>query len=201
MSTSDTQQRALKRPYRLGSRAVKRDETRRRIVAAAVELHSSVGPARTSVAQIARLARVQRHTYYAHFPDDRSLMLACSGLALERDPLPDTEEWARMPAGKDRVRIGLQQLYAWYDRNQELVACVLRDAEVHDLTREVANMRFGSTLRLAQDLLGENQTEPSRALLTVAIQFACWRALSDSLDPAAAAALLAEAVDCVAART
>src|SRR3569623_196336 len=89
MSTSDAQARAAKRPYRLHKRAEQPQDTRRRIVEAAVELHSSRGPVRTTVAQIAERAGVQRHTYYAHFPDERSLALACSGQTLERDPLPD----------------------------------------------------------------------------------------------------------------
>ena len=73
MSTSNAQPSVPKRPYRLGKRAVKQDETRQRIVEATVELHSTVGPARTTVSQIAELAGVQRHTFYAHFPDERGL--------------------------------------------------------------------------------------------------------------------------------
>ena len=63
MSNSDAQARAAKRPYRLNRRAEKQQETRRRIVEAAVELHSTLGPARTTVAQVAERAGVQRHTY------------------------------------------------------------------------------------------------------------------------------------------
>jgi AcrR family transcriptional regulator len=79
----------MSRTYTLKRRAERQAETRRRIVEAAVDLHSSIGPARTTVSMIAERAGVQRHTFYAHFPDERSLFLACSGLTLERDPLPD----------------------------------------------------------------------------------------------------------------
>ena len=88
MSRTTAQARAAKRRgYRLGKRAEKQAETRRRIVEAAVELHGTLGPARTTISEIAERAGVQRHTFYAHFPDDRSLFLACSGLAMERDEL------------------------------------------------------------------------------------------------------------------
>jgi len=50
-----------KRTYRLGKRAEKQDETRRRIVEAAVDLHCTLGPARTTVSQIAERAGVQVH--------------------------------------------------------------------------------------------------------------------------------------------
>ena len=139
MSTSTAHSSAFKkRDYRLGKRAEKQDETRRRIVEAAVELHGTVGPARTSVSQIAEKAGVQRHTYYAHFPEERGLFLACSSLAMERDPLPDPDSWARVPAGRARLRHGLGEIYAWAQRNETLTACVLRDAGYHALTRELA---------------------------------------------------------------
>src|SRR6478752_1945029 len=78
-----------RRPYTLKRRAENQAETRRRIVEATVDLHTEVGPSRTSISAIAVRAGVQRHTVYAHFPTARELFLACSGLTLERDPLPD----------------------------------------------------------------------------------------------------------------
>ncbi len=68
----------MTRTYQLKRRAEKQAETRRRIVDATVALHTSVGPARTTISDIAELAGVQRHTVYAHFPDERELFHACS---------------------------------------------------------------------------------------------------------------------------
>ena len=61
------------RTYELKRRAELQEETRRRIVAAAVELHTTLGPSRTTVQAIAEKAGVTRPTVYAHFPDARSL--------------------------------------------------------------------------------------------------------------------------------
>ncbi len=195
MSISDAQDRvANKRSYRLGARAVKREETRRRIVEAAVDLHCSVGPARTTVAQIAERAGVQRHTYYAHFPDERELFLACSGLALERDPLPAVAEWRALPPGRERLREGLAQIYAWYRRNDGQAACVLRDAEHHALTREIVALRMAPTFEQAAAVLAEGLADRARPLLLVALQFATWRTLAPAHDPDSAAALMADAL-------
>lgn len=195
MSISNAQIRAVKsRSYRLGKRAERQEQTRRRIVEAAVELHATVGPAHTSVAQIAERAGVQRHTYYAHFPDERSLMLACSGLALERDPLPDPDQWAASPPGAERIRRGLAEIYGWYERNRQLAACVLRDAETHALTREITELRMGPTFSRAVELLGEGLSNEGQALLEVALRFDCWRTLRASRDSPAAAALMSEAI-------
>jgi AcrR family transcriptional regulator len=196
MSTSNAQDRASKkqarRPYRLGKRADRQQETRRRIVEAAVDLHSSLGPARTTVAQIAERAGVQRHTYYAHFPDERSLFLACSGLALERDPLPDVTAWRSLPPGRERLRKGLAELYGWFERNAEQSACVLRDAQHHALTREIVELRMMPTFASAAQVLGAGLGQRSTALLMVALDFGCWRALGQPSE--AAADLMSEAI-------
>src|SRR2546429_227414 len=54
----------MPRSYRLKKRAERQEETRGRIVEAAVALHSTVGPGRTTVSAIAEKAGVERHTYY-----------------------------------------------------------------------------------------------------------------------------------------
>ncbi|MGH6922664.1 MAG: TetR/AcrR family transcriptional regulator, partial [Propylenella sp.] len=144
----------MTRTYTLGRRAEQQAETRRRIVEAAVDLHGTVGPASTTVSMIAERAGVQRHTLYAHFPDDRSLFLACSGLAMERDPLPDADPWRAIEDRRERLRTGLEAIYAWYERNAELTACVLRDAEFHALTREINEMWTGPQMAAYQEVLG-----------------------------------------------
>src|SRR4030095_8240736 len=107
----------MTRQYTLKKRADQVADTRRRIVEATVELHGTVGPAATTLSMIAERAAVQRHTLYAHFPDERSLFLACSGLALERDPLPDAAPWSEIADVRERLRVGLSALYGWYERN------------------------------------------------------------------------------------
>src|ERR1700752_4896469 len=119
----------MTRTYTLKRRAEQQAETRRRIVEAAVELHSSVGPAATTVSMVAERAGVQRHTFYAHFPDERSLLEACSALSLARDPLPEAAPWRKIEDRCERRRIGLLAIYGWYERNADLAGCVLRDAE------------------------------------------------------------------------
>src|SRR6187549_1558951 len=98
----------MARTYTLKRRAEQQAETRKRIVEAAVELHGSIGPAATTISMVAERAGVQRHTFYAHFPDEWSLLLACSGLALERDPLPDAAPWRAIADPAERLSVGLR---------------------------------------------------------------------------------------------
>jgi AcrR family transcriptional regulator len=168
--------------------------TRRRIVEAAVDLHCTVGPARTTVSQIAERAGVQRHTYYAHFPDERSLFVACSGLAMERDPLPQVGQLIAVPRGLERIRRGLELFYAWYERNEAHVACVLRDAGHHELTREMVELRIAPVFRQAAEIMGEGLVGRSQMVLGVALDFACWRKLRETCDSARSAELMGDAV-------
>ena len=61
------------RRYTKRRRAESEQETRLRITEAAVALHGSVGPARTTISAIADKAGVQRATVYRHFPDEETL--------------------------------------------------------------------------------------------------------------------------------
>lgn len=196
MSNSNKHVRStkLKRPYRQRKRAVLQDETRRRIVEAAVELHCSIGPARTTVSQIAERAGVQRNTYYAHFPEERDLFLACSGLALERDPLPDPAVWEEYPAGRARIEAGLAAIYGWYERNRGQVEAVTRDMAIHDLTREMMELRFIPVFGRAAAILGEGLSDTTRGLLAVAFEYSTYRTLSQWHSPASAAALMTAAI-------
>lgn len=185
------------RTYTLKRRAEQQAETRRRIVEAAVELHGSVGPARTTISMVAERAGVQRHTLYAHFPDERSLLMACSGLSLERDPLPDAALWRSIDDRRERLRTGLTAIYGWYERNAELAACVLRDVEIHPLVKEVSELRYGPYMAAYHEVLGTKLTAKQHAMLAVALNFFTWRTLAreGGLKARAAASVMVQAID------
>ncbi len=186
----------MPRKYTLKKRAEAQAETRRRIVEATVELHGTVGPAATTLSMIAERAGVQRHTLYAHFPDELSLLTACSGLSLERDPLPVTAAWADVTDARERLARGLSALYGWYARNADLMACVLRDAEHHAPTREITELRFGPPMAEYRKALGAGLAPHQQTLLAVAMGFHTWRILAREaqLTPSEAAELITDAI-------
>ncbi|MEA3017499.1 MAG: hypothetical protein QOI38_2221 [Sphingomonadales bacterium] len=188
----------MARKYTLKRRAEQQAETRRRIVEAAIGLHGTVGPAATTVSMVAGRAGVQRHTYYAHFPDDRSLLMACSGTSLERDPMPDAAPWREIADRAGRIRTGLDAIYSWYARNAELTACVMRDAEHHQPTREIVALRFGPPVAGWHEVLGEGLDDRQRAMLALALSFFTWRTLvrESGMDSAGAVEAMARAVGC-----
>jgi AcrR family transcriptional regulator len=186
----------MARPYTLKRRAESQAETRQRIVDAAVGLHGEIGPALTSLSAVAERAGVQRNTLYAHFPDERSLLLACSAASLERDPLPDAKEWRGIKDPKARLATGLAAIYGWYARNEQLAGCVLRDASFHPLVQEIVALRYGPHMAEFESVLGVGLSAPRRAVLRVALGFHAWRSLvrDSGLSPAAAVNAMVSAV-------
>jgi AcrR family transcriptional regulator len=189
----------MTRKYELKSRAVRQDQTKRRIVDAAIELHRTKGPARTTLSDIARLAGVQRHTLYRHFPDERSLKLACSGLHMELNVPPDASTWLSITDAEQRRRHGLIELYTWYEQNQDMFGNVLRDAEVDPITAEMFALRAGEQMGRMREALAEGLppgTMP-QAALDLALDFYAWRRLARSgLSPREAAEVMVAALRC-----
>jgi AcrR family transcriptional regulator len=189
----------MTRIYRMKRRAERREETRRRIVDAAIELHQTKGPARTTLADIAKLAGVQRHTLYAHFPEERELYLACSGLYMQRNPLPDPADWKTVRAGEPRLRRGLAAIYAYYEANEAMIAAVLRDADVMPLAGEVHKLRTDAAFAEMRKVLGEGlRGSLTAALLELALSFHTWRLLvrQEGLSSQLAADAMARIIHC-----
>jgi AcrR family transcriptional regulator len=186
----------MARTYTLGIRAEQQALTRQRIVDAAVELHGELGPALTSMSAVAERAGVQRNTLYAHFQDERSLLLACSAASLERDPLPDAREWRGIRDRKARLSTGLAAIYAWYARNEQLAGCVLRDAQFHPPVQEIVALRYGPILGAMQEVLGAGLDAKQRAVLRVALGYFSWRSLvrESGLSADAAVAAMVRAI-------
>jgi AcrR family transcriptional regulator len=171
------------RRYELRKRADAMEATRRRITEAAIELHGSVGPARTTITAIAERAGVQRQTVYRHFPTDDELFAACSQHFYEGDRWPDPERWRVITDPVERLAAALDELYAYYERNESLWTNVLRD-ETLVAPVESALTGFWAYLDAAADALASGwgaRGGRRRVLLAAArhaVDFHTWRSLA-----------------------
>jgi AcrR family transcriptional regulator len=118
-----------KRKYTLKRRAQQQEQTRARIVEAAMALHEELGPRDTTLSAIAERAGVQRLTVYRHFPDDGSLFEACTTRWIELNPPPDPSRWEAVQEPAERTRRTLAALYGYYRRTQRMWAAAYRDRE------------------------------------------------------------------------
>src|SRR3954466_10946821 len=109
-----------RRKYELKARAEAQEETRRRITEATVGLHLEVGPANTTISEIAKRAGVQRLTVYNNFPDEISLLGACSAHYGAQHPPPDPGAWLAIDDPEKRTRTALAALYGYYRETEEM---------------------------------------------------------------------------------
>ncbi|MGH2988051.1 MAG: TetR/AcrR family transcriptional regulator [Solirubrobacterales bacterium] len=195
---SDQSSTTRKRAYRKRLRADQEADTRRRITEATVDLHGSVGPARTTVSAVAERAGVQRATVYRHFPDEQSLFAACSAHWAALNPPPDPARWLEIADPDERLRTALEELYSWYVGTEDMLENTSRDLPLVPAMAKAAQ-EFGRWYDVAARALmrGRPERGARRRRVGVAIghalAFDTWRSLvrDQGLKPDEAVALMA----------
>ena len=168
------------RKYTLKQRAAQQQQTRERIVDAAMALHEELGPAETTISALANRAGVQRLTVYRHFPSDRELFGACTSKWLGLHPPPDVSKIeSEDPA--QRTRAVLLALYRYYRNTEKMWTAAYRDMDkVPALDEAMAS--FESYLAaVRKELLADwapRESKRVRATLGHALRFSTWRSLA-----------------------
>lgn len=174
----------MARKYEKRKRAEQQDDTRRRIVEATVELHQEVGPARTQIVEIARRAGVQRPTIYRHFPDQESLLGACSAHYVAQNPPPDPAAWAAIADPAERLRAALDDLYAYYEATEAMRTNITRDAQLMPVLGRLISQRWVPWMAAVTQILatgwgvrGQRRKRRFEAAIALGLQFHTWRTL------------------------
>jgi len=175
---SEQQRSSKARQYRMRKRAEQVDQTRERIVEAAVRLHGTVGPAGTSIAGIAREAGVTRLTVYRHFEDDDAIFAACSAhwLAGQRPPNPGA--WALVGDPLERLGAGLADLYRFFEEGEEMLSRIYRDlATLPDARRRAIEDRDAAIRRVLVEAFDDDANGRVTAAVGHATSFWTWNSL------------------------
>jgi AcrR family transcriptional regulator len=171
------------RPYRMKKRAELQERTRRRITESAVELHGTVGPARTSMSAVAARAGVRRSTLYRHFPDEAALFAACTAHWLAANPQPDLARWAAVEDPDVRLQVALAELYAYFRRTEGMLVNALRDEATTPVVA-LSVAAFRDYLARARETLLVGRRERGRARQRVSaaighvLAFSTWYSLT-----------------------
>jgi AcrR family transcriptional regulator len=162
-------------------RAEQIDATRRRIIEAAVRLHTTIGASQTTLSAVAAEAGVTRLTLYRHFPTQDELFVACRSHWRTQHPTPDPALWGQIPGFEDRLRAALRDLYGWYRENGDDLFPLNRDLsampEAFQQAMRGIEGRLASLLLDASDLPGANP-DRLRAAIGHVISFWTWRSLA-----------------------
>ena len=177
------------------------EETRQRIVDAAVELHGSVGPAHTTLSAIAERAGVQRSTLYRHFADEEALFGACTSHWFADHPWPAASTWEVVADPVERLDRALRDLYRYFDANQAMLGNSYRDIEV--IPAFVGELMRAQIRAMHATLMvpwpADANRERLAAAVALALDFRAWQSLHDAgLEAEAAAEMMAEMVSSVA---
>lgn len=169
------------RPYRMKRRAELVDRTRQQITAAAARLHTTVGPANTSIASIAVEAGVTRLTVYRHFADLDALFEACRAHWRAENPPPDARSWPDTADLETRVRRALTELYAWFREHADELFPIYRDMTT--MPRSAQETMGNENRRLAELLCSSDapQAAAGRRMRAVAghlLDYRTWRSLA-----------------------
>lgn len=195
------------RKYRKRRRAELEAQTRQRIAAAAMRLHGSIGPARTTIKAVADEAGVQRATVYRHFSDEAALFDACSAHFATLNPPPDPAAWEQISGPDERLRSALTELYEYYASTEPMLTNTTRDAAlVPAMARPVeraAQLRdaMRAALMRGRPERGRRR-ERVEAAIGHALVFATWQSLvrGQGLAPEEAVELMAGLVESAGAR-
>jgi AcrR family transcriptional regulator len=172
-----------KRKYELKKRAEQMAQTHLRITEAAIELHGSVGPARTTLSAVAKRAGVERRTLYRHFPSEADLFAACSTHYFSANPWPELGNWRAIGDPHKRLERALDELYAYYERTEPMLSNVLRDAELVDFAHDALAPLHAYLEQAAHILTTGRQARGQRrqllkAALRHALAFPTWHSLT-----------------------
>ena len=172
-----------KRSYRLRARAERQNETRRRIVEATVALHREVGPARTTIADVARRAGVERLTVYNHFAQIDDLLAACQADFLGDSPPPEIMPSPDGQSPLDDFEAALVRLYGWFRANADMERNVHRDRllmpELDALLRKGADPHYAmAAAAWARAIAPRRRAKEVVAMVRLALDFGAWDLLS-----------------------
>jgi len=188
----------LPRSYQKRARAEQEELTKLKITEAVAELHRTVGPARTTVSEIAELAGVGRVTVYKHFPTDGELFRACGDHWLSQNPPPDLAASLAIEEFSKRCLSVLRLLYPYYRKTYDMMGKVLRDAQLMPSLAEVVEEGWINMIRELEAAMMEKtqsatETKKLRASIRVALDINTWKTLTDAgLTDAQAVELVCE---------
>jgi hypothetical protein len=107
---------------------------------------------------------------------------ACSAHWAAANPPPDIGAWAAVKAPDERLGVALEELYAYYGRNERMLDNLFRDETISPFVAE-RFAAFHAYLAAAQDVLLQGRRlrgaarRQAKAAIGHAIAFSTWKSL------------------------
>lgn len=176
----------MPRRYQMATRERAVQETRQRIIDAAISLHAQRGVIATNWEEIAERAGVSTATVYRHFPSLGELVPACARTAFEAGArLPSPAQAAAAFAGLTRPAPRIERLIRESCRCYELgagwLAAARRDAKSVPALDRAVRLQERVLGVLIQAALGDAFVDAqTMSVIKALIDFPFWKALTDA---------------------
>ena len=176
----------MPRRYQMATRERAVQDTRQRIIDAAVSLHAQRGVIATNWEEIAERASVSTATVYRHFPSLGELVPACARTAFEAGArLPSPAQAAAAFAGLTRPAPRIERLIRESCRCYELgagwLAAARRDAKSVPALDRAVRLQDRVLGVLIQAALGDAVVDAqTMSVIKALIDFPFWKALTDA---------------------
>jgi AcrR family transcriptional regulator len=181
-SMKTTESKPSSRTYRKRARAQQEDETRQRIVDAAIELHQTTGIMGSSIAAIAERAGVGRVTVYRHFPDYDAIIHACTTHYMGINPPPQVTDWEALVDPEVLLPTVVADVYDYFQANEPMFTQGATNSiyipYLAERMVEIGMYWTGIRDWLITRLLNERMpTQDQAALVGLLLSFTGWQAL------------------------
>lgn len=157
-----------KRQYRLGRRQASVDETRRRILAAAVAEYEDKGIDETTMLAVARRAHVASGTVHYHYPEPTALADAVVHMWIEEAHLPDAPEVPDDMTLEKRAEVLVSTVLEMLDEDHP-AAHVYQRSPQHPAMKKLQRFWDGRLSEMANSTLGTYMDETDRTVVAAII--------------------------------
>ena len=176
----------MPRRYRMATRERAVQETRQRIIDAAISLHAQRGVIATNWEEIAGGAGVSTATVYRHFPSLGELVPACARTAFEAGaslptPAQAAAAFARLTRPAPRIERLIRESCRCYELGAGWLAAARRDAKTVPALDRAVRLQDRVLGVLIQTALGDAFVDAqTMSVIKALIDFPFWKALTDA---------------------
>jgi AcrR family transcriptional regulator len=157
-----------KRRYRLGKRQASVDETRRRILTAAVAEYEKSGIDETTMLAVARRAHVASGTVLYHYPEPRALADAVVNMWIEEANLPDAPEVPNDLSLQKRADLLVSTVFEMLDEDHP-AAHIYQRSPQHPAMKKLQHFWDERLSVVASSTLGTYMSEADRPVIAAII--------------------------------
>jgi AcrR family transcriptional regulator len=171
------------RKYTMDKRRAAVEETRQRILEAALALHSEKGIFGTSWQDIANRADVSVGTVYKHFPSLDELVPACGELAYAITRPPSLEDapqiFAEASSLEERLGRLIEELFAFYERGAPYIETDFQERRLPAVVEWEAYMRATIAGLVREALVSAEPDEHTVQAVSALLDFSTFKSFLD----------------------